>query len=205
MPEFNVHTMWPFPVYTGMLPVKEEWKTHIKNLKYERTHIGNSDISEDKFIFRRMPDLQKELRVHIDNYTRKFLTVKKSVSFYMQNSWCNIHQPDDASQIHYHANALLSGVYYPILPKNSGDLVIHKPNMHNNVFHGPMQFNYDDINNITCEQYVLELSEGSIVIFPSHLNHSVQKNLSNENRYSIAFNLFCRGIFGKEEYQLDMK
>ena len=33
----------------------------------------------------------------------------------------------------------------------------------------------------------------------------IKKNNSNEKRYSIAFNFYVRGKFGKEEYQLEIK
>ena len=33
----------------------------------------------------------------------------------------------------------------------------------------------------------------------------LEENLSNQNRYSIAFNFFVKGKFGKEEYQLELK
>jgi ectoine hydroxylase-related dioxygenase (phytanoyl-CoA dioxygenase family) len=58
---------------------------------------------------------------------------------------------------------------------------------------------------LTAEKYILNVKEGTIVIFPSHLEHSVEKNNSNENRYSIAFNFYVRGKFGKEEYELEIK
>ena len=53
--------------------------------------------------------------------------------------------------------------------------------------------------------YKLQLDEGKVVIFPSHLEHKVEKNLSKEKRYSIAFNFFVKGKFGREEYILELK
>jgi ectoine hydroxylase-related dioxygenase (phytanoyl-CoA dioxygenase family) len=49
---------------------------------------------------------------------------------------------------------------------------------------------------------LVKVKEGTIVIFPSHLEHSVEKNWSKIRRYSIAFNFYVRGNFGKEEYEL---
>ena len=203
--EFKVHNLWPIPVYESEIPVREKWKVLVKGLEYERTHINNSDISKDRKILNSMPELKAEIEDHCENYVRKYLTVKDSAKFYLQNSWCNIHGPNERSQIHYHGNSLLSGVYYPILPKNSGDIAFHKVGIYTNIFHQSIRFEYDEHNNITAEQYVVELEEGAIVIFPSHLEHSVQKNLSNENRYSLAFNFYVRGKFGKEEYELEIK
>ena len=63
---------------------------------------------------------------------------------------------------------------------------------------------YED-NNVNAERYCVDLEEGTILIFPSHLEHSVNENKSNQNRYSIAFNFYVRGTFGKEEYRLEIK
>ena len=205
MPEFKTYNLWPMPVYEAEIPVKQEWKDAIVNSEYERTHINNSDISKDRYILNNIPDLKSDIEKHCELFVRKYLTVKDNAKFYLQNSWCNIHGPEEESQIHYHASSLLSGVYYPIFPKNSGNIAFHKGSSYNNVFHKSIRFEYEEHNNVTAEQYVLGLREGTIVIFPSHLEHSVEKNNSNENRYSLAFNFYVRGKFGKEEYELEIK
>jgi ectoine hydroxylase-related dioxygenase (phytanoyl-CoA dioxygenase family) len=73
------------------------------------------------------------------------------------------------------------------------------------LFHHSILFEYDELNNINAENYIVKVKEGTIVIFPSHLEHSVEKNISNDKRYSIAFNFYVRGKFGKEEYELEIK
>jgi len=205
MPEFKTHNLWPVPVYESDIPVKQEWKDAVINLEYERTHVDNSDISKDRYILNKLPDLKSDIEHHCELFVRKYLTVKNKAQFYLQNSWCNIHGPNESSQIHYHGNSLLSGVYYPILPKDSGDIGFHKGNIYTNIFHQSIRFEYDNYNHLTAEKYVLRLNEGSIVIFPSHLEHSVERNKSDEKRYSIAFNFYVRGKFGKEEYELEIK
>ena len=67
----------------------------------------------------------------------------------MQNSWSNIHGPNEYSQIHYHGSSLLSGVYYPILPKDSGNIAFHKNGIYTNIFHQSIRFEYDEVNNLT--------------------------------------------------------
>ena len=205
MPQFKTHNLWPIPVYEAEIPVKREWKDFIINLEYERTHIGNSDISKNRNIFNKMNDLKNKINFHCENYLRKYLFVSNNAQFYFLNSWVNIHHPKDESQIHYHRNSLISGVYYPIFPKNSGDLVFHKSTIYNNLFHHCITPEFDEHSNVTAQKYMLEVTEGTIVIFPSHLEHSVEKNESNEIRYSIAFNLFVKGKFGREEYELEIR
>jgi uncharacterized protein (TIGR02466 family) len=205
MPQFKVHQLWPIPVYEAEIPVKQEWKDAVINLEYERTHINNSDISKNRYILNNVPDLKSDIESHCELFVRKYLTVKDNAKFYLQNSWSNIHGPNEDSQIHYHASSLLSGVYYPIFPKDSGDIAFHRGSIYTNIFHHSIRFEYKENNNLTAEKYILNVKEGTIIIFPSHLEHSVEKNNSNENRYSIAFNFYVRGKFGKEEYELEIK
>jgi len=205
MPEFITHNLWPIPVYESEIPVKQNWKDFVINLEYERTHVNNSDISKDRYILNNMSDLKKQIEDHCERFVRKYLSIKNSAQFYLQNSWCNIHGPNESSQIHHHASSLLSGVYYPILPKNSGDIAFHRGHIYTNLFHNSIRFEYDENNNLNAGQYSLFLKEGTIIIFPSHLEHSVERNNSNKKRYSIAFNFYVRGKFGREEYELEIK
>ena len=151
-----------------------------------------------------MPDLKNQINLHCENYVKKYLKIKKEANFYLLNSWVNIHRPNDQAQVHQHGNALLSGVYYPIVPKNSGNLNFHR-GKHKNLFDTSILMEYDDYDNTTAERYEIEVENDLIIIFPSHLEHSVQRNISNKNRYSLAFNYYVRGEFGREEYKLEIK
>jgi len=205
MRAFKVHNLWPFPVYENEIPVKSKWKEFVLNLEYERTHVDNSDISKDRYVLNNILDLKDEIKSHVNNFTEKYLCVKNTADFYLQNSWSNIHKPGENSQIHSHQNSLLSAVYYPIYPKNSGGLRFHRNNLHQNLFHKSITLDYYEYNDLNSDQYVIDIQEGSIVVFPSLLMHDVLKNESNENRYSLAANYFVRGEFGKEEYTLKLK
>jgi len=204
MGEFKIHNLWPTPVYSSYIKTKNEWEDLMINLDYERTHIGNSDISKDRYVLNQIPDLKREINLHCNNYIKKYLKVNKNADFYLLNSWINIHRPNDWSQLHQHGNALLSGVYYPNVPKDSGNIDFHRGN-HKNLFDKSIMVEYDNPNSTTAERYQIEIEKDLIIIFPSHLEHSVRKNKSNQNRYSLAFNYFIRGEFGIEEYKLEIK
>lgn len=205
MPEFKAHNLWPIPVYDSETPVKSEWLNYILNTEYERMHIGNGDISKDRYILNQLPDLKKEIENHCEIFVRKYLRVSENAKFYLQNSWSVKHNPGDKAQIHSHGSSLLSGVYYLKTKNNSGNLVFHKNPIYTNTFHQSIRFEYDDSNNVNTGQYVMNVEEGKVILFPSHLEHSVDENKSNEERYSLAFNFYVRGKFGKEEYILEIK
>jgi len=201
MPEFKAHNLWPIPVYESETPVKSEWLDYILNTEYERMPVGNGDMSKDNYILNNLPELKKEIENHCELFVRKYLKVSKNANFYLQNSWAVLHNPGDEAQIHSHGGSLLSGVYYLKTDNKCGNLSFHKNPIHTNTFFPNIRFGYDELDNINANKYTVDVSEGKIVIFPSHLEHSVDKNESKNKRYSLAFNFFVRGKFGKREYE----
>ena len=85
--------------------------------------------------------------------------------------WGNISSFKDFNYIHTHhtESHKLSGILYLKIPTNSGDLKFHNPSF------------VDIITKYTPK-------ENTLLIFPSFLPHSVEPNLSQEDRISIAFN-----------------
>lgn len=104
----------------------------------------------------------------------------------LQNSWFNIGQPGSFQFDHHHhgwqGHNALSGVYYFKVPKDSGAIMFKSPIEHltlcNRLWNIGIQSHFE-----------LVPSEGSVVIFPSFLNHKVGINESNEERISISFNI----------------
>ena len=43
---------------------------------------------------------------------------------------------------------------------------------------------------------VLPVKALDLILFPSWIEHSVKSNQGNQDRISISFNVFARGIFG---------
>ena len=61
-----------------------------------------------------------------------------------------------------------------------------------------------EYNYVTGKEQTLQVNSGKLVIFPSNLMHRVKENKSDKNRFSLAFNLYCRGNFGHKEGQLTL-
>tara|TARA_R100000008_G_scaffold84444_2_gene71851 strand:+ start:6 stop:572 length:567 start_codon:yes stop_codon:yes gene_type:complete len=96
--------------------------------------------------------------------------------------WININKKNSYNLAHCHSNCLYSGVYYIKVPENSGDLVFLDPYK----FH-----NLSIINDKKVSEHSIISEEGVLWIFRGWLPHKVKKNLSNDDRISLAFN--CKG------------
>ena len=203
MNNFKVHELWPTPIYENHIPVKSKWLDYAENCKYERMFSQNGDYTVDKYILDNILDLKKELFSHVNLFTEKYLKIANT-EFYFLNSWIVKHYPNDWAQAHHHINSLLSGVYYLKTEKNSGDINFIKDYKEQNIFPLAITPNYNDYNYVNSKNFKFEPAVGNLIIFPSTLMHEVTKNNSKNTRYSLAFNIFCKGILGKDEYELKL-
>jgi len=109
--------------------------------------------------------------------------------FELRNMWININKKDNYNEIHCHPASILSGVFWVKTPKNCGKLIF--PNPHSFVEYDLIECIDSDVkkeHNYT-HTFGFAPQEGTLITFPSHLQHLVELNESDEDRISIAFNL----------------
>ena len=62
--------------------------------------------------------------------------------------------------------------------------------------HATIVLDVDNITEFSSNEVAHTPSMGQVVFFPSYLTHQISKNRSEEDRFSIAFNILPNGIFG---------
>lgn len=92
-------------------------------------------------------------------------------NYTLNNYWVNINSPGSKNELHNHIRPYsntqgVSGTFYIHVPTNSGNITF---------------ITQDSELEITS-------SVNRLILFPSYLDHKVSENLSNDDRYSIAFN-----------------
>ena len=110
---------------------------------------------------------------------------KQKQKIRISNMWAIINTGGSANTRHQHGNSTISGAYYVRAPKNSGDIVFYDPRP------APV-YTYPNAlspNLLNAQIHGISPNEGSLVLFPSYLDHSVNENLSNDERIVISFNL----------------
>lgn len=109
-------------------------------------------------------------------------------SKYFLRAWVNISPPGAFNEVHSHPNCHLSGVYYLKTPPDSGVLVFRDPRAQlaaaNPPVLGPSPLRASNIR--------VPVAPGRLFLFPSWLEHSVERNGSQEDRVSVAFNVQVR-------------
>jgi len=136
-------------------------------------------------------DENDKLHQFIVNCLSQFPYIKISVKLLL-HGWININKPGDYNVMHSHPTNDLSGVIWLNAPKDSGRIVFVSP--FNFKSYKEMSSYTDDFKksfNID-ESYYFNPIAGRILVFPSHLQHEVLENKSNEDRISVSFNIRLR-------------
>ena len=110
---------------------------------------------------------------------------KQKQSININNMWAIINIGGSANLRHQHGNSTISGAYYVRAPKNSGDIVFYDPRPAP-VFYYPTPVSSNSLN---AQISSISPKEGALIIFPSYVDHSVNENLSNDERIVISFNV----------------
>ena len=87
--------------------------------------------------------------------------------------------------------------------KDSGDIVFHKPDGYTNLFHSSIAILFDEYENHNSDSYGITPEDGDILIFPSHLSHSIKENISDIDRYSLSFNFHIEGELYSKNSKID--
>ena len=107
----------------------------------------------------------------------------------MNSMWINCNNTGDYNHSHNHPGCDFSGVLWLKVPENSGNLVFESPFSFQQY---KLLLNYSEEFKKSTNAYdwfYIEPQEGLMIMFPSHLNHSVTSNKSDQERISVAFNI----------------
>jgi len=99
--------------------------------------------------------------------------------------WMNLYAPGAAHRRHSHPNNFLSAVYYLRTWPGACSINFHDPRSQTGVIRPPVT----ELTAANTDQVVVRVNDGTLLVFPSYLHHSVDANASGETRISLSFNL----------------
>jgi Putative 2OG-Fe(II) oxygenase len=105
--------------------------------------------------------------------------------FHITGCWINLLDPGATHVMHSHPNNFLSGVYYLRTQSGADTINFHDPRPQTTVIRPPVT----DLTAYNTDQVVLPVSEGTLLVFPAWLPHSVSANTSELARVSVSFNV----------------
>lgn len=139
-----------------------------------------------ELIFPIPEDLERlfnDLTVFVNDVTSRYTGTSNLV---LGNWWININGNHDYNTPHDHQNSILSGVYYVSVPeKDMGDLILHRGDSAEFFLTSKVTREQTMSNSLSVK---CSVDESKFYLFPSWVKHSVERNESNSERISIAFN-----------------
>lgn len=134
----------------------------------------------------------------LKDFLKEVMAPETDFSLYVTQSWINFNSFGDRHHQHFHANSIVSGVFY--LNTSDSDMISfyipQRSQIH--ITNTPNWWNMRRIG--------VSVSSGDLVLFMSDLEHGVeQQQIENHTRVSIAFNTWFKGEIGSEEGLTQLK
>ncbi len=201
---FQIHHIFPIPLfsYKNFLPeeyfdeaVKAAVNQEFKSCVYP-VEINKVKSSPTKNFLKQLPWLKEEITETFKEYAYNVLRVNLNVNFKIGSSWVTMTEPGSDSNQHIHPNYYYTGVFYlsdnpcPINFLTGSTVYNHRERF---------QFGFTDSNQYNSDMVAYKPDKNELIFFPSYLSHKISKNTSNENRYSLGFNIHPFGIYGDRD------
>ncbi len=106
-------------------------------------------------------------------------------AFEITGCWATVLAKGATHKVHSHPNNFLSGVYYLRIQPGSDTISFHDPRSQARVIRPPVV----ELTAENTDQVIVRVTSGTLLMFPSYLEHSVDTNVSGEERISISFNI----------------
>ncbi len=99
--------------------------------------------------------------------------------------WANVLAQGAAHRLHNHPNNFLSGVYYVRTGPGADTINFHDPRNQTGIIRPPVV----ELTAENTDQVVVSVENGTLLLFPAYLQHSVDAHNSEKERVSVSFNL----------------
>ena len=178
------------------------WKTQLKQDIIKR--VSQDVVSALELLRQAKPGLESSLSWQSDHdlyQSERFGQLRSSIQeavtkvfeflkiadtpFVMTGLWANMNAPGSSHKMHNHPNNVLSGVYYAQTGKGADTINFHDPRLQKDVIKPPVT----ELTADNTDQVVVTVNDGTLLVFPSWLSHSVDTNRSHQTRISISFNI----------------
>ena len=195
--------LFPTPVALfDLKPLSDEERSTIMKTPTDNTPSSYLEVvsSNDQYILRnkKLKRLQKDIQGCVDDYKNEIMSCDQEL--YMTNSWVNFLLPQKRFPIHHHSNSIVSGVYYIKMDKGMPNIEFEHPNTHL----WRLTWKRKEYKHGNYLSSTIKIRENMLILFPSTIWHSVNKNFSSTPRVSLSFNTFLRGDLYSNDFLAEL-
>ena len=125
------------------------------------------------------------LKKSIQLLSMHFQSKKIKIKAQIRGLWINKNLKNDYNSMHVHPNCSFSGVYYLKTIDKGGELVFSNNDISSSFNENSLFFQNPEFDNL----FIVTPQKNNFILFPSHLQHYVKPNQTEESRISASFNI----------------
>ena len=183
-----------FPTYVWKMqvrrevhePLAERLLARLDTLRGDPAPLAAGESWQSPHALHRFEELA-ELAVIIEEGARAVLKFQRigCEDLRITGCWANINAPGAVHRMHSHPNNFLSGAFYVKVQAGANTINFHDPRPQTGVIRPPVT----ELTSGNTDQVVVQVADGTLLLFPAWLPHSVDANASAEARVSVSFNV----------------
>lgn len=195
--EFTILPLFSCPVMKTSLDHDYNLIPILESLKYKDTlYQRKFTMSEDLNVLDQLQNLKDGITTIFYKYVSQVLKYP-DCKFSISTSWATCTPPGIEGVRHKHYNCWMSGVFYP--EDCPSQIRFFKPNTSCFWLGDPSEY-----NELNSEFWSITPRKNDLIFFESSLEHQILKNESDQNRFSIAFNIVPIGELGYGDSSLNL-
>ncbi len=191
-----IYKFFPQPIFSFEVEDHENLNKELKEFIYDKFNNDREGVKRSNvngwhskpFKFEKGNIVYKfamGIEKHIYETFKQYGWPYKADKVKITEMWSIINKKNSFNASHIHPNNFLSSVYYVQAPKNCGKIIFNNPNqVSRNKF--PLDIKKTEFS---ANIQKIEPKEGVLLLFPSYLWHSVESNMSDDDRIIISFNV----------------
>jgi uncharacterized protein (TIGR02466 family) len=191
--------LFPTPLFTGKLPditLCDRVEKSVRALRASGNGVSSPKGASPAYMttddLHHRPEMKELVDIIMAETGKVFdaIAVRRD-SHYITSMWANITHPNHRQDIHVHPNCLLSGLVYIKTPVNCGGTLFASSRK----FTKNLEPQYFQKNDLNSDFIVVPAEKGRMLMWPSHVPHSVEQGTADENedRITVPFNVMIRG------------
>ena len=187
--------LFAIPLYRTIIgaPTESE-QTHLKGVAMTpgRSQALNSTNLHilDQIQLR---ELRGKVESGIAEYMDHLGVDQARIAMNITTSWVNRYHKGHNTHQHRHSNSIISGVYYLEDCDHTAPIQFHRAPGYVNLWPNTINLPIKTHNALNIDVITVIPKAGELIMWPSHLSHSVPPNQSDQLRHTIAFNTFVKG------------
>ena len=164
----------------------------------DENSVKNNYHTTDGKILESFP-IQKNIILEYFYFYKNEVLGLTTTDFTITTSWITKTEPGGYAHRHSHTNCAYSGIFY-FDSCEGGEIQFTNP------FPNTFEFDcYGESNIFNSHVFSVKPEKNKLIFFPSQLSHKVCKNLSENVRYSLPFNIFPTGGFGNSDSSINIR